>query len=327
MANSITLIIANKFDYCTDIIIKWLKYYNKEFIVIDPEKKVLIDKIHINNQSSDILLNIDGRKLSLDEIESVIFWKGRIEFTLPVIPIESTNESLTKALDKFLNRELNTVTQYIYEELNKKKIFGVCITKNPNKLILLSLAKEVGLKIPDTVISSSLVQIRKEVSKKSTITKPIQEIFNYRTSTDIHTTFTHQCDTELFDNTEETIYPSLVQENIEKKYELRIFFYEEEFYSMAIFSQSDDKTKADFRDYNYENPNRMVPFNLPRGVQTKLKRFIDRVGFHSCSFDLIVNSKDEYIFLEVNPLGQFDLETIVCNYKIEKRVVEKLNAN
>lgn len=325
MGKNYTLIISNKFDYCTDLIIKWLKYYKMDFLIIDPNNKVQINKISINNQNSDIELNIQGKEISLSQINSVIFWKGRIEFELPAIHLENEDKNVLNSLDKFLKRELKTIIQYIYDELNKKKIFGLCITKNPNKLILLSLAKEVGLKIPNTVVSSFPKQIRKNFSFRQFITKPIQEIFTYRSSTDVYTTFTQQCNDDCLDDSEDLMFPSLIQENIIKKYELRIFYFNEEFYTMAIFSQSDDKTKVDFRDYNFIKPNRMIPYNLPDEIKIKLKEMIKITGYHSCSFDMIVNQKNEYVFLEVNPLGQFNLETLACNFKIEKKVVEVLN--
>ncbi len=326
MENNFTLIIANKFDYCIDSIIKWLKYHKLNYLVIDPDKKVQINKIKLNNQYIDIELNIKGKHVALDQIRSVIFWKGRIEFELPAIQKEELVKNMVIALDKFLKRELNTITQYIYNELNKKRIFGLCITKNPNKLILLSKAREVGLKIPNTLISSSDKIIKSELLQQELITKPIQEIFNFRSKKEIHTSFTHFIDVEYTNENKDLIFPSLIQEKIEKKYELRIFYFNKEFHSMAIFSQTDDKTRTDFRDYNYEKPNRMVPYTLPNEIKKKLKKLINVIDYHSCSFDMIVNMKNEYVFLEVNPLGQFDLESVTCNFKIEKKIVEYLKS-
>lgn len=57
--------------------------------------------------------------------------------------------------------------------------------------------------------------------------------------------------------------PIMVQRKIEKKYELRVFYLDEKFYSSVIFSQSNKKTMIDFRNYDNENPNRVCPFSLP----------------------------------------------------------------
>lgn len=42
---------------------------------------------------------------------------------------------------------------------------------------------------------------------------------------------------------------------------------------MAIFSQENDKTKIDFRNYDIANPNRCVPYKLPRRIEKQLIRF------------------------------------------------------
>ena len=44
----------------------------------------------------------------------------------------------------------------------------------------------------------------------------------------------------------------------------------------------------------------------------------------SGSFDIIVTKSNEYVFLEVNPIGQFSQVSIPCNYFIEKRLAEIL---
>jgi hypothetical protein len=49
-----------------------------------------------------------------------------------------------------------------------------------------------------------------------------------------------------------------MKERIDKWIEIRIFFINDKFYSMAIFSQQNSKTKEDFRDYDFNKMNRMV---------------------------------------------------------------------
>ena len=71
--------------------------------------------------------------------------------------------------------------------------------------------------------------------------------------------------------------PSMVQEKLEKKYELRIFYLNGKMYPMAIFSQKDNQTQLDFRNYNWEKPNRMEPCKL--NVDLKKKNTQINVSF------------------------------------------------
>lgn len=46
---------------------------------------------------------------------------------------------------------------------------------------------------------------------------------------------------------------------------------------MAIFSQNDDQTKVDFRNYNINKPNRNVPFMLPNELESKIKLLMNDI--------------------------------------------------
>lgn len=117
---------------------------------------------------------------------------------------------------------------------------------------------------------------------------------------------------------------SLVQNYIEKKYELRVFYFEKLFYTMAIFSQNDSKTSVDFRNYNKEKPNRTVPYKLPYEVEQKLINLMDKLDLNCGSIDMIVEKNNEYVFLEVNPIGQFGMISSPCNYNLERIIAKYL---
>lgn len=120
------------------------------------------------------------------------------------------------------------------------------------------------------------------------------------------------------------LFPSLLQQNIDKKYELRIFYLNEKCYSMAIFSQNDEQTKVDFRNYNWDKPNRNVPYTLPNKIKNKLIIFMNSMGLKTGSIDLIVTPKDDYIFLEVNPVGQYGMVSIPCSYNLDYEIAKEI---
>jgi glutathione synthase/RimK-type ligase-like ATP-grasp enzyme len=122
-------------------------------------------------------------------------------------------------------------------------------------------------------------------------------------------------------------FPSLFQQKIEKKYELRVFYLNNVFYSMAIFSQNDMKTKIDFRNYNYKTPNRNVPYKLPLEIESKLHLLMLQLELTTASIDLIVDLNENYVFLEVNPDGQFGMISYPCNYYLEKEIANQLTKN
>lgn len=75
---------------------------------------------------------------------------------------------------------------------------------------------------------------------------------------------------------------------------------------MAILSQNNPKTQIDFRNYDVDLPNRVVPFRLPDSLTQKLIKLMQRINLNTGSVDGLYSSGD-YYFLEINPVGQFGM--------------------
>ena len=130
---------------------------------------------------------------------------------------------------------------------------------------------------------------------------------------------------EIIENIEDTFFPSLFQEELNKSFELRIVFVNTCLWTMAIFSQNDEKTKVDLRNYNLDKPNRKVPFILPDRIKRKVIKFIGLSGLNIGAIDMVVTRDNRYVFLECNPNGQINMVSENCNYPIEKYIAEQLS--
>jgi D-alanine-D-alanine ligase-like ATP-grasp enzyme len=51
---------------------------------------------------------------------------------------------------------------------------------------------------------------------------------------------------------------------------------------------------------------------------------MNKLDLNCGSIDMIVTPKNEYVFLEVNPVGQFGMVSYPCNYNLEKKIAEYL---
>ena len=51
---------------------------------------------------------------------------------------------------------------------------------------------------------------------------------------------------------------------------------------------------------------------------------MDLLNLDCGSIDMILTPKNEYVFLEVNPIGQFGMTSYPCNFQLEKRIAEIL---
>ena len=302
------IIVTEIDDVSTNKVIEWLIFYNSKF-----------ERVNINFDFSSFNIQIGNDDDSRSKITSKnnLVWNRRGHLSFITSELFST---------PFINHSKNDekVSLLAIEYLQKNKFIGSYERElNNNKIINLEVALNVGLKIPETIITNNKYDLLEFLKpEKEYISKPLNYPLNVEINDDI---YYGKGTTKLnLDLINETFSPSLIQEYIEKEIEIRVYYIKDVFFPMAIFSQNDDKTKIDYRCYNHEKPNRNVPFILPNKILKKLKRFISSIKCNSGSIDLILTPNNEYIFLELNPMGQYDWVSQYCNYYIDKRIAELL---
>jgi ATP-GRASP peptide maturase of grasp-with-spasm system len=206
--------------------------------------------------------------------------------------------------------------------LENRRRINSFFTRRLNKLAVIQLAIEQGLLTPTSYVLSNENQII-DLSDTKLITKSITDSPSIYLDGKQFVLYTNEIDFSKLESGRSFMY-SLFQHKIEKKFEIRTFFLNGSFYSMAIFSQGDNKTSLDFRRYNRSFENRKVPFQLPEIIEEKLNGLFNALNLNCGSIDLIFTSNDEYLFLEINPVGQFGMVSFPCNYHLEKIIAEYL---
>jgi len=286
-------------DHSTNIIFDWIRYKNRE-----------IDLIRINDDcfEKDEHLKIESFYKKKDK---EFVWLRKWDISKYI----EDKDSILKYT------EVESLSHYILNNKNKQFLIN-----NPNNLKLskplqLEAAANSGLHIPETIITNNKRDLKKFLNKcKKIITKPIGEPVIEIEADKSYASYTRIVDFDEIENLPDFFHFSLFQELILKEYEIRTFYLDEKFYSMAIFSQSDNQTRIDFRNYNLNKPNRTIPYNLPTHIEEKLVNFMKKVKLNSGSIDICKTIDGQYIFLEVNPFGQFGMVSKPCNYQIEKDI-------
>lgn len=245
---------------------------------------------------------------------SIISWLRRGNFP-------ASFEAVSK---QELMKEYQFLSRYFHylAEQNINCLGSLVKEYDHNKLIDLHKAKSVGLSVPETHIVCTKAELVDLFSKsKNWITKSIKDPIAIQENDKHYSAgFTSRLTESILDELPETFYPSLIQEEIEKEVELRISYLKGRFYSMAIFSQNDKQTAIDYRHYNDEKPNRNVPYQIPETIKAKLNQLMQKLELNTGSIDVILSKKNEYVFLEVNPVGQLDWVSGNCNYYVERKI-------
>lgn len=311
------LILSSSHDHSTNKVIDWLEKLGASWVRIDDQTPITIH-ININQDETRVQLRQSRRVIHLSQVTAYWYRKGnfKINWTFP----EDLRETVfARQLYTYLIQELKTIKDFLHTFLRSIPGIGNYQLAEPNKLTVLSMARSVGLKIPQTVITNK--PNYKFPTDQKWITKASWEALHcMHESLGSMQAYTQEVSTKK----QGTHFPSLFQTAIQKWYEVRCFYLDGTLYAMAIFSQADRQTQTDFRKYNFERPNRTTPYQLPKKEAIKLHRLMQELELTSGSIDLIRAQNKEYYFLEVNPVGQFGMISGPCYYPLEKIIAQYL---
>lgn len=316
------LILSNDGDLSCDIVERWLNYYKYPWSRLNAFD-ILNNDIEIKiNDMGRYVISIGKKMIKLEDIKAV--WYRKFGFFRDSITYQRLKE--TSKLDEseinHIVKEFSKVMDVILLALKDKSWLTNPFDANLNKVEVLRMAKKCGLTIPKTVVTNSLNVIcsNKKLISKSILDPTIVSWDNANRSM-MYTTRVTQEDMEYLPH---RFFPSLLQTEVEKDFEIRTFYIDGEFYSMAIFSQLDEQTKLDFRNYNWEKPNRVVPCEISAKTKQRLHNLMVQLNLNCGSIDLIKGRNGNLYFLEINPTGQFGMIDFPCNYKLHQKVAKKL---
>lgn len=98
--------------------------------------------------------------------------------------------------------------------------------------------------------------------------------------------------------------PMLFQAYVPKRVELRITVVGQQVFAAEIHSQQTNHTRHDWRRYDLaETPH--YPHVLPPEVTQRCLRLVQALGLCYGAIDMVVTPDDRYVFLEINPSGQY----------------------
>ncbi|MGH3889059.1 MAG: ATP-grasp ribosomal peptide maturase [Pseudonocardiaceae bacterium] len=170
----------------------------------------------------------------------------------------------------------------------------------------LATAARCGLTVPDTIVTNDPLAVRPfadrveggRVAVKLMGSNVIFEEGGPKVC------YTHPLDDhELTDLSSVGVTAHLFQEWIDDKaYEVRVTAVGDALFAASIHTSSDAARvdwRSDFAALTYG------VVNLPSQVAAGIRRYLSAMNLRYGAFDFVVTSKDDYIFLECNPGGQF----------------------
>lgn len=206
------------------------------------------------------------------------------------------------------------------------------------KLSQLKYAADLGFDIPDTIITTEKDEVmpfvnsyENGVALKLAGHNPLP-FSEHKGKMAIYTSRLSRTDLKDANFDSMGYAPTLLQEYVEKRTELRAYVVGDRVFCAEIFSQSDDMTRVDWRKYpliekdgkSIIDDDRWVckPMELGGDIRSKCIGIVRKLGLTYGAVDLIRTPENRYVFLEVNSMGAFKFIEERTNLGISDAIVE-----
>jgi len=181
-----------------------------------------------------------------------------------------------------------------------------CDSNAALKLLQLQVAKNVGMYLPETIVTNDpeTAAAFYEKHKSNVVYKLITEQSNFSLPTfefphGIPTLPLRDVDIKHLDQVRHA--PHLFQERVQKKSDIRVTVIGTKIFATKVESQQ-GAGKLDWRN-DYSVP--MTACTLPDHLSEQCLKLLKAFGLNYGAFDFCLDNDDRYVFLEVNPAGQY----------------------
>jgi hypothetical protein len=120
--------------------------------------------------------------------------------------------------------------------------------------------------------------------------------------------------------------PLIFQAYVPKEVELRVTVVGERVLTAAIHSQGNHRTRHDWRHEDLRHT-RYARHSLPTGIEALCLRLVERMGLSFGTIDLVLTPDGRYVFLEINPSGQWRWVEIMTGLPISDSIADWLAEN
>lgn len=296
------LLITNKEDVTVDFVVRELKAREIPYYRLNTED--IPERTSVDfNVSEDKFLLIDNHNRSLFSLKDF----QSVYYRRPVISNLNHIGDINHQERSFLSRELQYLFEGMYRILGDafwlNSVFK--IREAENKIHQLQRAKKIGFTIPRALISNISSSITSFIAANddNCILKPIKSgAIGGDNSRSI--IFTSQLKHSVADQPSRfKSFPSYIQEHVTKKSDIRCTVVGNKIFAAEIHSQDRNDAKVDWRKSAV--PLKHEAHELPKEIEQYCLSLTQSFGLNYSAIDLILDREGNYIFLELNPNGQW----------------------
>lgn len=311
MNNVDVLIISNSLDFTTDYVCLELDSRNAKYLRLNRDQfnkyQVVFDV-----GAGDITVEMDGVIYFISQpCLKAIYYRAPIYLRDNYKPGLDERQQLFRTQWTAFIRNLSIFEDIIW--MNSP----VATFKAENKILQLKYAYNVGFLCPKTIVTNtSTISLKtgSEYIVKSLDTAVLRiedkEAFVY----------SNKMNEREIKNSLLELAPVIVQEYIDPKVDVRVTVVGENVYAVRILSKGEG-VDGDWRKLKQGLD--FIPFYLPSEVEQKCVELVKLLGLSFGAIDLIESNNDFY-FIEVNPTGEWAWLVETANLKIYEGIVDFL---
>jgi glutathione synthase/RimK-type ligase-like ATP-grasp enzyme len=294
--------------------VRWARFNRAEF----PERAAMA--FDPSRPGDGFLVDEDGDRIPLAEVASTWVWHPEAFRVGPGLP---------PAQARFLTRACRCAYGSLLAFLEERSFMvnpGSREARANDKGLQLRLARGLGLQVPDTLVTNDPGQARGFCARHPEVIFKVLNPPRMRDGDQMAWFSTRLLAPEDLDALDGIRHgPGIFQNRVPKRFDLRVTLVGDRVFPVEIHSQTDPACAVDFRRawaHGIDLPHRV--HDLPGRVRAQCLDLARALGLVYCAMDLVVTPDGEYVFLEVNPSGQYGWIEAATGLPITRALAERL---
>ncbi|SFL61409.1 RimK-like ATP-grasp domain-containing protein [Gracilibacillus orientalis] len=301
------LVVSDKYDFTTDFICIELEKREMNYLRLNRDEFHQY-KIHLDTRNFDIHITISGREyIVTKEYLKSIYYRA------PIF-LRGTEKSIEDQLysEQWMAFVRNLL---IFEEVtwinNPEKTY-----KAENKIVQLKYAKKTGFNIPHTIVTNTSPAL----SKDNYVVKSLDTAF-FHIEENEGFIYSNIFEKDKIQKANLEWAPVTIQDYVFPKIDIRVTVIEDDVFATSITSNGRG-VKNDWRKAKDEVA--FKTFSLPKDIENKCIRLVKELDLKFGAIDLLKTEDGNFIFLEVNPTGEWAWLVHTTGQTIPQSITDKL---
>lgn len=285
------------------LVIKAIEAQGEKAFRFDTDRYPTEVKLDIYNGDTEQIIISDGEKqLDVSEVSGVWYRRMRYGAKIPNTMDKQYREASINESRATVRGMIASLPGFHFDPISN-------VERTHHKQLQLQIARKIGLLTPRTLTTNNAEAVKKfasECHQQGIVTKMLSSFAIFGEQGEQFFVFTSPVKNEDLQNLEGLRFcPMTFQENVPKALELRITIVGTHVFTAAVNSQSCQGATYDWRKQGRALKDSWEAYDLPEDVEKKLLQLMANFGLNYGAVDMIVTPDGKYVFLEINPVGEF----------------------